>query len=119
MGPLTGIRILDLTSVLLGPLATQIMGDMGADVIKIEAPDGDIARHAGPFRNRGMGAVFLNANRNKRSVVLDLKTERGRAALMKLAASADVFIHSIRPQAVARLGFGYDALAALNPRLVY
>jgi crotonobetainyl-CoA:carnitine CoA-transferase CaiB-like acyl-CoA transferase len=118
-GPLVGIRVVDLTSVILGPLATMILGDMGADVIKVEAPEGDILRWVAPFRNQGMGAVFLNANRNKRSVVLDLKQVEARAALAKLVQTADVFVHSMRPQAIARLGFGPEALLAQNPRLIY
>ena len=118
-GPLAGIRVVDLTSVVLGPLATQILGDMGADVIKVEPPEGDLTRHIAPFRHPGMGAVFLNVNRNKRSVVLDLKDAAARATMRRLVGTADVFIHSIRPQAAARLGLGPDELTAGNPRLVY
>jgi crotonobetainyl-CoA:carnitine CoA-transferase CaiB-like acyl-CoA transferase len=105
--------------VLLGPLATQMLGDMGADVIKIEPPEGDVTRHVAPFRHPGMGAVFLNANRNKRSVVLDLKQEEARATLLRLVRTADVLVHSIRPQAIERLGLGPEPLCTLNPRLVY
>ncbi|MEE8223341.1 MAG: CoA transferase, partial [Alphaproteobacteria bacterium] len=118
-GPLDGIRILDLTTMLLGPLAAQILGDMGADVIKVEAPDGDAVRALGPARHHGMGALFLNINRNKRSLVLDLKQTAARDALLRLAANADVFVHSMRPQAIARLGLGYDELAAVNPKIIY
>jgi crotonobetainyl-CoA:carnitine CoA-transferase CaiB-like acyl-CoA transferase len=117
-GALAGIRILDLTSVVLGPYATQILGDYGADVIKIEAPGGDIMRHAGPMRSPGMGHIFLNTNRNKRSVVLDLKQPQARDALLKLAATADVLTYNIRPASMERLGLGYAALLAINPRLI-
>ncbi len=117
--PLAGLRVIDLTAVLMGPVATQTLGEMGADVIKIEAPDGDMVRLIGPVRHAGMGPVFINANRNKRSAVLDLKHADAKAALLELVKSADVFIYNVRPQAVARLGLGYEALAAINPRLVY
>lgn len=118
-GPLAGIRVLDLTSVVLGPLATQILGDMGADVVKVESADGDTTRQTGPARSAGMAALFMGLNRNKRSLVLDLKRPAARRALWRLVDGADVFIHSIRPQAVARLGFGPDEVCARNPRLVY
>ncbi len=117
--PLDGVRVLDFTSVVLGPYATQILGDLGADVIKIEPPEGDVTRSITPFRNPGMGAMFLNLNRNKRSLAIDLKAEAGRALVERLAASADVLIHSMRPQAVRRLGLHYEALRQINPRLVY
>jgi crotonobetainyl-CoA:carnitine CoA-transferase CaiB-like acyl-CoA transferase len=119
MGPLSGVRIVDMTSVLMGPYATQILGDMGADVIKVEAPQGDIVRQIGPGRNPGMGGMFLNANRSKRSIVIDLKRPAGREALLRLAAGADVLTYNVRPQAMARLGLGYEQLAAVNPRLIY
>ena len=119
MGPLDGIRVLDLSTVILGPMTGQYLGDMGADVIKIEAPEGDVTRSIGPRRSDGMGALFLANNRNKRSVVLDLKTAAGQAALHRLAAGADVLLHSIRSDAAARIGLAYPALAAANPRLVY
>lgn len=118
-GPLDGVRVLDLTSVVLGPLATQIMGDLGADVIKIEAPAGDTTRHTGPARSPRMSALFMGLNRNKRSLVLDLKRENARDALWRLIDGADVFIHSIRPRKLARLGFGHDDVLARNPRIVY
>lgn len=103
----------------MGPYCTQLMGDMGADVIKVESPDGDGTRYIGPARNTGMGGVFLNLNRNKRSVVLDLKDERGREALLELARSCDVFIHSMRPQAMERLGLGYEEVRAVNESVIY
>jgi crotonobetainyl-CoA:carnitine CoA-transferase CaiB-like acyl-CoA transferase len=119
VGPLAGIRVIDLTSVGMGPYATQILGDMGADVIKVESPDGDLFRHAAPYRNPGMGATYLNLNRNKRSIVLDLKQEDQLQTLLRLVARADVFIYSVRPQAIRKLGLGYEALSQGNPRLIY
>ncbi len=118
-GPLAGIKILDLTTVVLGPLATQIMGDLGADVIKIEAPEGDIMRYAGPARHRDMGHVFLNLNRNKRSLVLDLKQPEAAQVLLALVRQSDVLMHNMRSQAMARLGFSWERLRDVNPRLVY
>ncbi|HEY3911006.1 MAG TPA: CoA transferase [Stellaceae bacterium] len=118
-GPLAGIRVVDLTAVVLGPLATQILGDLGAEVIKVEPPEGDIMRYAGPARHREMGHVFLNLNRNKRSLALDLKRPEGAAALLALVRRSDVLMHNMRPQAMARLGFAYDRLREVNPRLVY
>ena len=118
-GPLEGIRAVDLTSAVLGPVATQILGDMGADVIKVEPPQGDPIRPLGPSRHPGMGAYFLNINRNKRSVALDLKRPTARDALLKLVETADVFIHNMRLGAAERLGVDYNTLAARNPRLVY
>jgi crotonobetainyl-CoA:carnitine CoA-transferase CaiB-like acyl-CoA transferase len=118
-GPLAGIRILDLTSVLFGPYAAQILGDWGADVIKIETLDGDMWRYAGAFRNRGMSGQFMAVNRNKRSLALDLKHPDGKAALQRLIPTADVLVTNVRPAAMARLGFGYEECRALNPRLIY
>jgi formyl-CoA transferase len=119
MGPLHGIRIIDMTSVLMGPFASQALGDMGADVIKVEAPQGDVVRQIGPARHDDMGPIFLNTNRNKRSVVLDLKHPEGVAALKALAKTADVLMYNVRPQAMARLGLDYESVAAINPRIVY
>jgi crotonobetainyl-CoA:carnitine CoA-transferase CaiB-like acyl-CoA transferase len=118
-GALDGVRVLDLTTVLMGPFATQHLGDMGADVIKIEPPTGDTTRGLGPARHSGMGAAFLHVNRNKRSLVLDLKQPAGHAALLRLAAAADVLIYNVRPQAMARLDLAWPRLQAVNPRLVY
>lgn len=118
-GPLAGYRILDLTSVFLGPFAAQILGDNGADVIKVEAPEGDITRDIQPARSRGMGAVYLNSNRSKRGVVLDLKKPAGRDAALRLAQKADVLVHSVRPEAMARLGLSYDDCRQVKPNIVY
>lgn len=118
-GPLAGIRVVDLTAVVMGPYCTQIMADMGADVIKVEPPEGDNARYISVGPAPGMSGVFVNVNRGKRSVVLDLRTDDGRAALRELIAEADVFIHSMRARAIAKLGFGYDDVAAINPGIVY
>jgi crotonobetainyl-CoA:carnitine CoA-transferase CaiB-like acyl-CoA transferase len=118
-GPLAGIRVLDLTAVVLGPMTAQYLGDMGADVIKIEPPEGDITRSIGARRSPGMGALFLANNRNKRSVVLDLKRKDGQAALRTMALTSDVLLHSVRAASAARLGLSYESLAAENPGLVY
>lgn len=119
MGPLAGIRILDLTTVMMGPSATQVLAEMGADVIKVEAPGGDPVRYIGPARHHGMGALFLNANGSKRSIVMDLKSEGGRRALLKLCEGADVLAYNIRPQAMARLGLGYEDVRAVRPDIIY
>jgi crotonobetainyl-CoA:carnitine CoA-transferase CaiB-like acyl-CoA transferase len=111
--------VLDLTSVVFGPLATQILGDMGADVVKIEAPEGDTTRYTGPARSRDMAALFMGMNRSKRSLVLDIKQRAAKDALWRLIDSADVFVHSMRPQKIEALGFGPDAVLARNPRVVY
>jgi crotonobetainyl-CoA:carnitine CoA-transferase CaiB-like acyl-CoA transferase len=123
-GPLEGIRVLDLTSVLLGPLCTQILADYGADVIKIETPNGDRMRSNGGHASKAteheaFSSIFLAVNRNKRSVVLDLKTEAGPCALHSLIPTADVFIHNMRVSAVEKLGIGYEAVARVNPEIVY
>lgn len=118
-GPLDGVRVIDVTTMVLGPFATQILGDMGADVVKVEAPGGDAMRGIGPSRTPGMGSYFANANRNKRSVVLDLKRAPARAALLRLIEGADVFVHNMRLGAAERLGLDYPTLAARNPRLIH
>jgi crotonobetainyl-CoA:carnitine CoA-transferase CaiB-like acyl-CoA transferase len=118
-GPLSGVKVLDCTSVVLGPYAAQQLGDLGADVVKIEPPAGDTTRQLGPQRHPGMAAFYLGCNRNKRSIVLDLKKEKGRRAVFRLAERADVFMHNYRPEPAARLGVSYDAFAQVNPRLIY
>lgn len=119
MGPLKGIKVVDMTTVLMGPYATQMLGDYGADVIKVESLDGDVTRLIGPMRHAGMGPVFLNTNRSKRSICLDLKKPAGRDAVLRLLKDADVLVYNVRPQAMARLQLGYDVVSAINPRLVY
>lgn len=118
-GPLHGVRILELTSVVLGPWACQILGDLGADVIKIEPAGGDSNRQLGPRAHDGMAALYLTCNRNKRSVVLDLKSAAGKEALLKLAETADVLVHNYRPKSMERLGLDYEAMKARNPKIVF
>jgi crotonobetainyl-CoA:carnitine CoA-transferase CaiB-like acyl-CoA transferase len=118
-GPLGGIRVLDLTTVVMGPSATQILGDLGADVIKIETEAGDSMRWIGPWRHAGMGPLFLQANRNKRSLKLDLKSPEGKRAALDLARQADVLVSNVRPQGLARLGLDYESLRGINPSLIY
>ncbi|MCW3476682.1 CaiB/BaiF CoA transferase family protein [Limobrevibacterium gyesilva] len=118
-GPLAGVRVIDLTGTVLGPMGTQILGDAGADVIKVEPPGGDPIRHIGPRRSRDMGAYFVNLNRNKRSVVLDLKRPAAHAALLRLIAGADVFVHNMRLSAAERLGLDYATLGPAYPRLIH
>jgi crotonobetainyl-CoA:carnitine CoA-transferase CaiB-like acyl-CoA transferase len=118
-GPLKDLRVVDITSTVVGPCATQILGDLGADVVKVEPPGGDQLRNLGPARNAGMGSVFLGLNRNKRSIVLDLKSDAGQLALHRLLDSADVLVHNMRPSAARRLNISYDQLASHHPRLVY
>jgi len=119
-GPLEGVRIVDLTSVVVGPLATQILADHGAEVIKVEAKTGDLVRAMnGRSVTPGMGAKFLHLNRNKRSIVLDLKQPAGHAALMKLIERTDVLVWNVRPPAMARLKLTYDDVRAVNPSIVY
>ena len=118
-GPLDGVRVLDLTSVVMGPYATSVLAELGADVIKVEPPGGEVMRKSGPMRHADMGHFYLAINRNKRSVVLDLKREEARRVLLRMAAACDVLVYNIRPQAMERLGLGYEALRATNPLLLY
>ncbi|MFA4914933.1 MAG: CoA transferase [Burkholderiaceae bacterium] len=116
---LHGVRVLDLTSVLFGPYCSMVLGDYGADVIKVEAPAGDSTRYTGPAQEPGLSAIFLGVNRNKRSIVLDLKQPAAIDALLRLVDEADVLMHSMRPQKMEKLGLGPAALCARNPRLIY
>ncbi|MFB4309755.1 CaiB/BaiF CoA transferase family protein [Actinomadura sp. GTD37] len=118
-GPLAGVRVVDLTAMVMGPYCTQIMADMGADVVKIEPPAGDNTRRVSVGPEPGMSGVFVNVNRGKRSVVLDLRSDGGKDALRALIGRGDVFIHSMRAKAIAELGFGYGEVAAVNPSIVY
>ena len=118
-GPLQGVRVIDLTSVMLGPFCTQILGEMGADVIKIEPPGGDIGRWTGVTKSPGMSAAFMAKGRNKRSVILDLKKPGARAALRRLVESADVLAHNIRPPAARRLGIDYEHVCEWKANIVY
>lgn len=118
-GPLAGVRVLDLTAVVLGPLATQVLGDWGADVIKLEPPEGDLMRANGVSTVPGLSSIFLAINRNKRSLVVDLKQPAGVAAVKRLLPTVDVLVHNMRTAAIERLGLGHAACQAVNPRLVY
>jgi crotonobetainyl-CoA:carnitine CoA-transferase CaiB-like acyl-CoA transferase len=119
MLPLDGIRILDLSTVVLGPYASQILAEYGAEVLKVETPDGDSTRRTGPSTEDGMGAIFLGVNRGKKSVVLDLKQPAGRHTLLELVDTADVLMHSIRPQKLAAIGLDPQTVRTRNPKLVY
>ena len=116
---LSGIKIVDMTSVLFGPYASQTLADYGAEIIKVEAPEGDSTRYTGAFHEQGLSAIFLGVNRNKKSVCLDLKNPEALSALLALIDQADVFMHSVRPQKMAALGLDHDTLLARNPKLVY
>lgn len=118
-GPLQGLRIVDLTTVVLGPYATRILADLGADVIKVETPAGDQTRYYKPLKHEGMAGYFINLNRNKRSISVDLKTAQGMAILKRLIGGADAFIHNMRQQAAERLGLGYEAVRSIRPDIVY
>jgi crotonobetainyl-CoA:carnitine CoA-transferase CaiB-like acyl-CoA transferase len=118
-GPLAGVRVVDLTAMVMGPYCTQIMADMGADVIKVESPEGDNARYISVGPAPGMSGVFVNVNRGKRGIVLDLRRDEDKITLRKLIEQADVFIHSMRAKAIAKLGFSYEDVAAIKPSIVY
>jgi formyl-CoA transferase len=118
-GPLSGIRVLDMTSVVLGPVATHILADYGAEVIKVEPPEGDLMRANGVSLHRGMSSIFLAINRNKRSLAVNTKTEEGKAVIRRLIGTVDVFVHNMRVQAIERLGFGYGEVAKIRPDIVY
>jgi len=119
MGPLEGIRVIDLTAVVLGPMATQILADYGADVIKVEPLTGDLMRANGMSRTKGMSSTFMNLNRNKKSVAVNLKTQAGLDAIKALIKTADVLVHNMRTKAIGRLGLGYEAIQQINPEIIY
>lgn len=118
-GPLAGLRVLDMTSVVMGPLCTLLLASMGAEVIKLESPEGDINRNLGPGLEPGLSGTFIYLNNNKKSIAIDLTKSEGRAACLKLVSSCDVFVHSLRPAAIGKLGLAYSDLAAVNRELVY
>lgn len=118
-GPLAGVKIVDITTVVFGPFGTQILADLGADVIKIEHGKGDVMRHAGKTPERGMGPIHLNLNRNKRSLKLNLSKPSAKKVVHQLLCEADVFFHNVREAGIERLGFSYDAVKAINPNIIY
>ncbi|GAC1307960.1 MAG: CoA transferase [Vulcanimicrobiaceae bacterium] len=118
-GPLSGLRVIDMTAVVMGPWATHILADFGADVVKVEVPGGDIMRAAGIGRHADMGPLFLHGNRSKRSIVLDVKRPEGREALLRLVATADVFVHNVRRAAMQKLRLRFDDIARVNERAIY
>lgn len=118
-GPLSGVKIFDLTSVVMGPFATQILAQLGAEVIKVETPEGDNMRHVGPMHHAAMGHIFLHANAGKKSVVLDLKKPEGCEAALKMIEQCDVFISNVRPQALARLGFDFESIHLRNSKIIH
>jgi len=117
--PLDGVKVIDFSNMLMAPYASQILGDMGADVIKIETPDGDPIRGIGPCRHPGMGAIFLNVNRSKRSIILNLKIDAGHSVMLDLIRGADILLYNRRPQVMERLRLDYSKLAKINARLIY
>ncbi len=116
---LSGLKVIDLSSVVMAPFVGQILGDMGADVIKVEPLEGDVARSTHPTFGRGMSAMFANNNRNKRSISLNLKDPRGANVLRTLVSQSSVFLHNIRPKAIQRLGFDFAAVRSINPKVIY
>ncbi len=117
-GPLTGVKALDLSSLILGPYISQIMAEWGADVIKVESPVGDITRNIATTKTPGMSAIFMNLNHNKRSIVLDLKTPEGQDVLKRLVKESDVIVHNYRPRPANKLGVSYEQLSSISPKLV-
>ena len=117
--PLDGVRVVDLTALVFGPLATKMLADLGAEIVKIEPLDGELTRHIEPMRSKAMGALFMHLNRGKKSLAVDLKDDRGRRIVERLATTADVFVHSMRQPAIERLGLDYPALRAQSPDIVY
>jgi crotonobetainyl-CoA:carnitine CoA-transferase CaiB-like acyl-CoA transferase len=117
--PLSGVKVLDLSAVIMGPYCTQILADLGADVIKVESLEGDIIRNVGPAKHAGMAAMFLNCNRGKKSIALDLANPRARAALNGLIKGSDIFIHSMRPNSITKMGLDYEDVRAVESRIIY
>src|SRR5690606_37693809 len=118
--PLAGVRVIDFTQVFMGPSCTQLLGDFGADVIKVERPgQGDISRNSVPDRDGQDNPIFLSINRNKRSIAIDTKSDDGREALRALIAESDVVVSNFRAGVMERMGFGYEELRALNPRIIW
>lgn len=117
--PLDGVKVLDLSAVIMGPYCTQILADLGADIIKVESPEGDIIRNVGPSKDANMAAMFLANNRGKQSISLDLSTAKGREICLKLAKSADIFVHSMRPSSLKKIGLDYEAVRAVSPDIIY
>jgi formyl-CoA transferase len=117
--PLEGLKVVDFTTIVLGPLATLCLADMGAEIIKVEAPEGDGIRHSGTLKNPGMSSIFLGLNRGKKSLALDLKSEASKDILNRLTAWADVLVHNMRPDAAKRLGLDFDSLKTVNPRIIH
>ncbi len=117
--PLSGLRVVDLTNIIMGPFTTQLLGDLGADIIKVENPEGDITRNIGASNSRKMSSVFLGVNRNKRSLVLNLKKKKSKEVLWKLLKSADIFIHNMRPEKIIKLGFGYNEIAKAFSNIIF
>lgn len=118
-GPLGSVRILDLSTIVLGPLATQMLGDLGAEIIKVEAPEGDFMRNNAASRSQGMGSIHLAINRNKQSIAIDLKTPEGKAVVLDLVKNCDVLVHNMRLGAIKRIGLDYDAVSQVKPDIVY
>ena len=117
--PLNGVRVLDLTNIIMGPFATQLLGDLGADIIKVESPEGDLMRDVGITKSEKMSSVFLGTNRNKRSIVLNLKEKSHKQVLWKLIAKSDVFIHNMRPSKLDILGFSHKKILKKNKKIIF
>ena len=118
-GPLKGIRVLDMTSVVMGPLCTLLLASMGAEVIKLESPEGDINRNLGPGVSPGLSGTFIYLNNNKKSIAVDLRSPEGREVCLNLAATVDVFVHSIRPTALTKLGLAYKDISERKNDIIY
>ena len=118
-GPLSGVKVIDMSNIVFGPFGSQILGDLGADIIKIENGPGDMLRYVGPSHVKGLGPLYLNLHRNKRSLNMDLSKEESKTILKELIKGADVFFHNVRTAGITRLGFDYDTVKAINPSIIY